>query len=122
MLPFLPYVQTHCLTGTDDVEALEPLRQRYSAQHYALRKFYYECSNLKYLTGLINVPKLGQVCYVVIYPLKGNISQNLRNLPISLTVVQRLTFLLVPLLLLRQRLRQQLLSLMPRLSMSKHVF
>ncbi|KAH9950879.1 cytoskeleton assembly control protein [Amylocystis lapponica] len=45
---------------TNDAEALEPLRQRYSAQHYALRKFYYECSNLKYLTGLINVPKLGQ--------------------------------------------------------------
>ncbi|EMD41891.1 hypothetical protein CERSUDRAFT_79505 [Gelatoporia subvermispora B] len=45
---------------TNDTDALEPLRQRYSAQHYALRKFYYECSNLKYLTGLINVPKLGQ--------------------------------------------------------------
>ncbi|KAG8992712.1 sla2 Src-like adaptor 2 [Tulasnella sp. JGI-2019a] len=45
---------------TDDHEALEPLRQRYNAQHYSLRKFYYECSNLKYLTGLINVPKLGQ--------------------------------------------------------------
>ncbi|KAG8905687.1 sla2 Src-like adaptor 2 [Tulasnella sp. 403] len=45
---------------TDDQEALEPLRQRYNSQHYALRKFYYECSNLKYLTGLINVPKLGQ--------------------------------------------------------------
>ncbi|KZT75000.1 hypothetical protein DAEQUDRAFT_16941 [Daedalea quercina L-15889] len=45
---------------THDTEALEPLRQRYNAQHYALRKFYYECSNLKYLTGLINVPKLGQ--------------------------------------------------------------
>ena len=43
------------------MEALEPLRQRYNAQHYSLRKFYYECSNLKYLTGLINVPKLGQV-------------------------------------------------------------
>ncbi|KAI0727814.1 cytoskeleton assembly control protein [Fomitopsis betulina] len=45
---------------TNDNEALEPLKQRYNAQHYALRKFYYECSNLKYLTGLINVPKLGQ--------------------------------------------------------------
>ncbi|EJD51962.1 cytoskeleton assembly control protein [Auricularia subglabra TFB-10046 SS5] len=45
---------------TGDAEALEPLRQRYNSQHYALRKFYYECSNLKYLTGLINVPKLGQ--------------------------------------------------------------
>ncbi|KAH9982866.1 cytoskeleton assembly control protein [Lactifluus volemus] len=45
---------------TNDIEALEPLRQRFNAQHYSLRKFYYECSNLKYLTGLINVPKLGQ--------------------------------------------------------------
>ncbi|GJJ14645.1 hypothetical protein Clacol_008911 [Clathrus columnatus] len=45
---------------TDSVDALEPLRSRYTAQHHALRKFYYECSNLKYLTGLINVPKLGQ--------------------------------------------------------------
>ncbi|KAN0133230.1 cytoskeleton assembly control protein [Lactarius tabidus] len=45
---------------TNVVEALEMLRQRYNAQHYGLRKFYYECSNLKYLTGLINVPKLGQ--------------------------------------------------------------
>lgn len=46
-------------TGSED--ALEPLKERYDAQHYALRKFYYECSNLKYLTGLINVPKLPAV-------------------------------------------------------------
>ncbi|KAL4269250.1 SLA2 family protein [Pleurotus pulmonarius] len=44
---------------TNDMDALEPLRERYAGQHYNLRKFYYECSNLKYLTGLINVPKLG---------------------------------------------------------------
>ncbi|KAF9454081.1 cytoskeleton assembly control protein [Macrolepiota fuliginosa MF-IS2] len=44
---------------TNDVDALEPLKERYAGQHYSLRKFYYECSNLKYLTGLINVPKLG---------------------------------------------------------------
>jgi len=56
LLTFLPLN-----AGTNDIEALEPLRQRYNAQHYSLRKFYYECSNLKYLTGLINVPKLGQV-------------------------------------------------------------
>lgn len=36
------------------------MRQRYNAQHYALIKFYYECSNLKYLTSLISVPKLPQ--------------------------------------------------------------
>jgi len=42
-----------------DGDALEPLRARYNGQHHNLRKFYIECSNLKYLTGLINVPKLG---------------------------------------------------------------
>ena len=45
-------------TGDDD--ALEPLRGRYDAQHYRLVKFYYECSNLRYLTSLITVPKLPQ--------------------------------------------------------------
>jgi huntingtin-interacting protein 1-related protein len=39
---------------------LEPLRGRYDAQHYRLVKFYYECSNLRYLTSLITVPKLPQ--------------------------------------------------------------
>lgn len=34
------------------------MRQKFNTQHYALLKFYYECSNLKYLTSLINVPKL----------------------------------------------------------------
>lgn len=43
------------------MDALEPLRDRYNAQHINLRKFYYECGNLKYLTGLINVPKLPTV-------------------------------------------------------------
>jgi huntingtin-interacting protein 1-related protein len=43
------------------MDALTPLRDRYEQQHYNLRKFYFECSNLKYLTGLINVPKLGAV-------------------------------------------------------------
>lgn len=49
------------IVGTDAADALLPLRERYNAQHFNLRRFYYECSNLKYLTGLINVPKLGQV-------------------------------------------------------------
>ncbi|KAL2015076.1 hypothetical protein VTK56DRAFT_6336 [Thermocarpiscus australiensis] len=46
----------HSTTGDND--ALEPLRQRYDAQHYRLVKFYYECSNLRYLTSLITIPKL----------------------------------------------------------------
>ncbi|KAI8579900.1 hypothetical protein K450DRAFT_187864 [Umbelopsis ramanniana AG] len=45
---------------TESVGALEPLKQRYNSQHYALLRFYYECSNLKYLTSLISVPKLPQ--------------------------------------------------------------
>ncbi|PWY67517.1 cytoskeleton assembly control protein Sla2 [Aspergillus heteromorphus CBS 117.55] len=47
-------------TTTGDTEALEPLRGRYDAQHYRLVRFYYECSNLRYLTSLITVPKLPQ--------------------------------------------------------------
>ena len=43
---------------TDAIDALEPLRGRYQHQHYALRRFYFECASLKYLTSLINVPKL----------------------------------------------------------------
>ncbi|KAI1124277.1 ANTH domain-containing protein [Nemania abortiva] len=48
----------HSTTG--DHDALEPLRERYNAQHYRLVKFYYECSNLRYLTSLITIPKLPQ--------------------------------------------------------------
>ena len=48
------------LQATGDDEALEPLRGRYDTQHYRLLKFYYECSNLRYLTSLITVPKLPQ--------------------------------------------------------------
>ncbi|EFX04935.1 cytoskeleton assembly control protein [Grosmannia clavigera kw1407] len=46
----------HQTTGDD--EALQPLRERYDAEHYRLVKFYYECSNLRYLTSLITIPKL----------------------------------------------------------------
>ncbi|KAK0612653.1 ANTH domain-containing protein [Bombardia bombarda] len=46
----------HSTTGDDD--ALEPLRSRYDSGHYRLSRFYYECSTLRYLTSLINVPKL----------------------------------------------------------------
>ena len=34
------------------------MRERYNAQHYRLVRFYYECSNLRYLTSLIQIPKL----------------------------------------------------------------
>ncbi|CAO3692072.1 unnamed protein product [Umbelopsis ramanniana] len=45
---------------TDATDALSELRARYNSQHYALLRFYYECSNLRYLTSLISVPKLPQ--------------------------------------------------------------
>lgn len=45
---------------TGDDEALSPLRERYDAQHFRLVQFYYECSNLRYLTSLITIPKLPQ--------------------------------------------------------------
>lgn len=48
----------HQTTGDD--EALAPLRVRYDGQHHRLVRFYYECSNLRYLTSLITVPKLPQ--------------------------------------------------------------
>jgi hypothetical protein len=50
-----------CNVELESPEILDSLCARYNAQHFNLRRFYYECSNLKYLTGLINVPKLGQV-------------------------------------------------------------
>lgn len=43
---------------TDALDALEPLRGRYAVQHHALRRFYFEAASLKYLTSLINVPRL----------------------------------------------------------------
>src|ERR1700712_5472625 len=47
-------------TSVGDDEILAPLRSRYDMQHYRLVKFYYECSQLRYLTSLITVPKLPQ--------------------------------------------------------------
>ncbi|KAI5292616.1 sla2 Src-like adaptor 2, partial [Ascosphaera acerosa] len=46
------------LSGTGDDEALEPLRTRYNAQHHRLVRFYFECSTLRYLTAVLQVPKL----------------------------------------------------------------
>ncbi|KAL7753755.1 sla2 Src-like adaptor 2 [Sorochytrium milnesiophthora] len=40
------------------IEALDPLRTRYDAQHRMLYRFYNECSRQRYLTSLITVPKL----------------------------------------------------------------
>jgi DNA repair exonuclease SbcCD ATPase subunit len=53
---------TYWLTSpaTGDADALSPLHGRYDAQHYRLVRFYYECSNLRYLTSLITIPKLPQ--------------------------------------------------------------
>nr|DAB41638.1 TPA_exp: cytoskeleton assembly control protein [Thielaviopsis musarum] len=45
-------------TTTGETDLLAPLCERYNAQHYRLVKFYYECSNLRYLTSLVSIPKL----------------------------------------------------------------
>lgn len=78
------------------MDALEPLKQRYTSQHYSLRKFYYECSNLKYLTGLINVPKLGQVSWYFMerMPIHLSITRNpltslIQGMPQTFPLVQK---------------------------------
>ncbi|KAI8591827.1 ANTH domain-containing protein [Geranomyces variabilis] len=48
----------HQIIGS--VEVLGPLREKFNAGHYALFRFYHECSTLKYLTSLITVPRLSQ--------------------------------------------------------------
>ncbi|SCV03244.1 LANO_0G03026g1_1 [Lachancea nothofagi CBS 11611] len=46
----------HKQTGEDG--ALEPLYSRFCEQHSRLFEFYADCSAIKYLTGLIRIPKL----------------------------------------------------------------
>ncbi|KAJ3008497.1 sla2 Src-like adaptor 2 [Thoreauomyces humboldtii] len=48
----------HQIIGS--VEVLAPLREKFNAGHYALFRFYHECSTLKYLISLITVPRLPQ--------------------------------------------------------------
>ncbi|KAI3630767.1 hypothetical protein MIR68_012202 [Amoeboaphelidium protococcarum] len=55
---FLNSMLTAMHKTVDAVEAMEPLRLRYRQQYEMLRKFYFECSNLRYLTSLITVPTL----------------------------------------------------------------
>ncbi|CAG8576161.1 14349_t:CDS:10 [Acaulospora morrowiae] len=45
---------------TENADVLTPLVVRFNGQHYALAQFYFDCSNLRYLTSLISVPKLPQ--------------------------------------------------------------
>ncbi|KAI8923771.1 I/LWEQ domain-containing protein [Entophlyctis helioformis] len=46
----------HQIIGS--VEVLAPLREQFKRNHYALVKFYDECSMLKYLTALVTIPKI----------------------------------------------------------------
>ena len=55
---FLTSMLRAMYTTLDDETLLQPLRQRYEAQHFRLVKFYYECAQLSYLTSLITVPRL----------------------------------------------------------------
>jgi huntingtin-interacting protein 1-related protein len=56
------------------VEVLEPLEKRYIAQFHRLANFYYECSNLKYLSRLIALPKLPEVYIVTSFGLETDAS------------------------------------------------
>lgn len=42
----------------NDDGALQPLIERYNAQHARLYEFYADCSLIRYLTSLINIPKI----------------------------------------------------------------
>ncbi|KAI0216667.1 sla2 Src-like adaptor 2 [Massospora cicadina] len=42
----------------DFYEALAPLKERYHKLHRSLRQFYFECSQIRYLTSLIAIPQL----------------------------------------------------------------
>lgn len=48
----------HQIVGS--IEVLAPLRARFNTCHYALFKFYNECSTIRFLTTLITIPKLNQ--------------------------------------------------------------
>ncbi|RKP00720.1 hypothetical protein CXG81DRAFT_739, partial [Caulochytrium protostelioides] len=48
----------HQIIGS--VEVLGPLRDKFRAGHYAMFNFYHACSNLRFLTSLITVPRLSQ--------------------------------------------------------------
>jgi hypothetical protein len=46
----------HTIIGS--VEVLEPLRDSFNSNHYRLARFYEDCMNIRFLTSLIQVPKL----------------------------------------------------------------
>ena len=46
---------------TETHEILAPLREQYKKQYRMLQRFYGECSNLRYLTSLISIPRLPDV-------------------------------------------------------------
>ncbi|KAJ3219771.1 sla2 Src-like adaptor 2 [Dinochytrium kinnereticum] len=48
----------HQIIGS--VEVLAPLRERFNQCHYALLKFYTECSGINYLVSLVDIPRLGK--------------------------------------------------------------
>lgn len=55
---FLKSMLTAMHQRVASAEPLEPLVEKFNAAHHALRQFYFECSGLKYLTSLIQIPKL----------------------------------------------------------------
>ncbi|KAI8853089.1 I/LWEQ domain-containing protein [Chytridium lagenaria] len=48
----------HQIIGS--VEVLAPLRERFNQGHYALLRFYTECSGIHFLASLVDIPRLGK--------------------------------------------------------------
>ncbi|KAJ9087468.1 sla2 Src-like adaptor 2 [Entomophthora muscae] len=55
---FIKSMLTALYRSGDFYEALAPLREKYHTLHRSLRQFYYECSQIRYLTSLIAIPQL----------------------------------------------------------------
>lgn len=55
---FIKSMLTALYRSGDFYEALTPLKERYQKLHRSLRQFYYECSQIRYLTSLIAIPQL----------------------------------------------------------------
>lgn len=55
---FIKSMLTAMHRSGDFHEVLAPLRERFHSQHRSLRQFYYECSQIRYLTSLITIPEL----------------------------------------------------------------
>src|ERR1700722_5992227 len=61
----------HALVDSPDPLVL--LVERYASQFRSLKRFYEECSKIRYLTSLINVPKLPEVSSMLMMIFHSNL-------------------------------------------------